>query len=270
MLYSNAMNNQFGAILEQRRLLWSLVALDMRKRYGASFIGFFWSVLNPLLQILIYTIVFGYILEVNVGGNAGTANYGIFLFAGMLPWIAFSEAVQKSSTSILENKNLVKQVKFPTALLPVHVLLSSFLHELIALAIFIVILFVLGQPPSWLALGLVFIIPLQFVLTLGFGLIVSSLHVFYKDVGQFIAAVLTLWFFATPIIYPITLVQPWLSRVLYFNPMTPLIGAYRSALLSNEVPELWAFAYLGLFSFLVFLIGVALFRRLSRDFADLL
>jgi ABC-type polysaccharide/polyol phosphate export permease len=264
------MRNQFGGILEQRRLLWSLVALDMRKRYGASFIGFFWSVLNPLLQISIYTFVFGYILEVNVGGNAGAANYGIFLFAGMLPWIAFSEAVQKSSTSILENKNLVKQVRFPTALLPVHVLLSSFLHELIALAIFIAILFVLGQPPSLMAFGLIFLFPLQLVLTLGFALIVSALHVFYKDVGPFVAAVLTLWFFATPIIYPTNLMQPWLRDLFYLNPLTPLISAYRSALLSNEAPELWSFGYLGLFSFLVFLLGISLFRRLSRDFADLL
>jgi lipopolysaccharide transport system permease protein len=264
------MKSQFSGILEQRRLLWSLVALDMRKRYGASFIGFFWSVLNPLLQISIYTFVFGYILEVNVGGNSGTANYGIFLFAGMLPWIAFAEAVQKSSTSILENKNLVKQVRFPTALLPVHVLLSSFLHELIALLIFVVILFLLGQPPSFMAFGLLFLFPLQFILTLGFSLIVSALHVFYKDVGQFVGAVLTLWFFATPIIYPINLIQPWLKDFFYLNPLTPLISAYRSALLSNEVPELWSFAYLGIFSLLIFLLGVALFRRLSRDFADLL
>jgi lipopolysaccharide transport system permease protein len=264
------MRSAFSSFMEQRRLLWSLVLLDLRKRYGASFGGFFWSVVNPLLQILVYTFVFGYVLDINVGGNAGTTNYGIFLFAGMLPWIAFSEAVQKSSTVILENKDLVKQVRFPTAMLPLYVLLSGFLHELIALVIFVIILFAVGQPPSPLAFGLIFLFPLQLILTLGLSLIVSAFHVFYKDVGQFVAAVLTLWFFATPIIYPLNLIPEWLKKYFYINPLTPLISAYRSALLGDEVTNLWAFAYLGVFSFVVFLIGISLFRRLSRDFADLL
>lgn len=244
--------------------------MDLRKRYGASFGGLFWSVINPLLQILVYTFVFGFILAVNVGGNEGTTNYGIFLFAGMLPWIAFSEAVQKSSTVILENKDLVKQVRFPVILLPVQVLLSSFLHALIALVIFMIILVAAGQPPTMLALGLVFIFPVQLLLTLGLSLIVAAFHVFYKDVGQFVAAVLTLWFFATPIIYPLALIPDWLKPYFHFNPLTPLITTYRSALLGNEVPHLWSFIYLCGFSFVLFLIGLTLFRRMSRDFSDLL
>jgi ABC-type polysaccharide/polyol phosphate export permease len=260
----------FPEVYAQRRLLWSLIQLDLRKRYGASFMGFFWSVINPLLQILVYTFVFGYILSVNVGGNAGATNYGIFLFAGMLPWIAFSEAVQKSSTVILENKDLVKQVRFPVMLLPMHILLSSFLHELIALTIFIVILFVFGQAPPLLAVGLIALFPLQLIFTLGVGLIASAFHVMYKDVGQLVNALLLLWFFATPIIFPLSLVPGRLQTILLANPLAPLISAYRAALLGNEVPHLWAFVYFSGFSFVVFLIGVTLFRRLSRDFADLL
>ncbi|MDP8222690.1 MAG: ABC transporter permease [Candidatus Lernaella stagnicola] len=264
------MKRTLVALFGQRRLLWSLVLLDLRKRYGASFGGFFWSVINPLLQILVYTVVFGYILAVNVGGNEGTANYGVFLFAGMLPWIAFSEAVQKSSTVILENKDLVKQVRFPVIMLPLQVLLSSFLHELIALGIFIVILVLLGQPPPLFAFGLIFIFPLQLMLTLGLAVIVAAFHVFYKDVGQFIAAVLTLWFFATPIIYPISLIPEWLQRFYYANPLTPLITTYRSVLLGNEIPNFGAFIYMCVFAFVVFILGMTLFHRLSKDFADLL
>jgi lipopolysaccharide transport system permease protein len=177
--------------------------------------------------------------------------------------------VQKSCTVILDNKDLVKQVRFATILLPAHVLLSAFLHEIIALFIFIFILVGVGQPPTLLAIGLVFLFPLQLILTLGLSLIVSALHVFYKDVGQFVGAVLTLWFFATPIIYPLNLIPQWLQKFYYANPLTPLISAYRSALLGDEVPNLYSFAYLGVFSFVIFLLGLGLFRRLSRDFADL-
>jgi len=257
-------------VLTQRRLLWSLIQLDLRKRYGASFMGLFWSVINPLLQILVYTFIFGYIISVNIGGNAGAANYGIFLFAGMLPWIAFSEAVQKSSTVILENKDLVKQVRFPVMLLPVQILLSSFLHELIALVIFIGILFALSQPPALLAVGLIALFPLQLMFTLGLGLIVSAFHVLYKDVGQLVSALLLLWFFATPIVYPISLVPKGLHVLFYINPVTPLISAYRAALLGNEVPHLWAFVYFSVFSLLILILGMSLFRRMSRDFSDLL
>jgi len=264
------MSNRFSDLFSQRRLLWSLVLLDLRKRYGASFGGFFWSVINPLLQILVYTVVFGYILAVNVGGNESATNYGVFLFAGMLPWIAFSEAVQKSSTVILENKDLVKQVRFPVMLLPVQVLLSSFLHELIALGIFVVILVLIGQPPSPMAAGLIFIFPLQLTMTLGLSLIVAAFHVFYKDVGQFVAAVLTLWFFATPIIYPLALIPDWMRGFFYANPLTPLITTYRAALLGDEVMHLSSFFYLCGFSFFIFLLGISLFRRMQRDFADLL
>lgn len=257
-------------VFAQRRLLWSLVQLDLRKRYGGSFGGFFWSIINPLLQIVIYTVVFGYILSINVGGNAGPTNYGVFLFAGMLPWIAFSEAVQKSSTVILENKELVKQVHFPSVLLPLYVLISSFLHEMIALVIFIVILFVIDQAPSSLAIGLIALFPLQLFFTLGLSLIVSAFHVMYKDVGQLVSAVLLLWFFCTPIIYPLSVVPEWMQKFFYVNPLTPLISAYRAALLHNEVPHLWSFLYLCGLSLLLLLIGIGLFRRLSRDFADLL
>ncbi|HPQ71072.1 MAG TPA: ABC transporter permease [bacterium] len=260
----------FKPIYAQRRLLWSLVQLDLRKRYGGSFGGFFWSIVNPLLQIVIYTVVFGYILSINVGGNAGPTNYGVFLFAGMLPWIAFSEAVQKSSTVILENKELVKQVHFPSVLLPLHVLISSFLHEMIALVIFVVILIGIDQAPPLLAIGLVALFPLQLFFTLGLSLIVSAFHVMYKDVGQLVSAVLLLWFFCTPIIYPLSVVPDWMQKFFYANPITPLISAYRAALLHNEVPNLWSFLYLCGLSMVLLLIGIGLFRRLSRDFADLL
>ncbi len=239
-------------------------------RYGASFMGFFWSVINPLLLISVYTLVFGYFLDVNVGGSAGPKNYGIFLFSGMLPWLAFSEAVIKSSTVILDNKDLVKQVNFSTILLPTHIIISSFMHEIIAMFIFILLLFILGQPPSLFLLGIITIFPLQLMFTLGLSLIVSSFAVFYKDVRELIVALMTLWFFATPIIYPLTSIPDWLLPYFHINPVTPLITAYRSVLLGDVLPDVWGFVYFAVFSMFLFFTGIRIFSKLSRDFTDLL
>ncbi len=260
----------FAQLMQQRYLLWSFVNRDLKMRYGASFMGFFWSVINPLLLISVYTVVFGLFLDINVGGAAGAKNYGLFLFSGMLPWLAFSEAIIKSSTVILDNKDLVKQVHFSTILLPTHVIISSFLHELIALVIFVVILFVVKQPPSIYLLGLISIFPLQLIFTLGLSLIVSSFAVFYKDVRELATALLTLWFFATPIIYPMHLVPDWLEPYFALNPITPLIVVYRTVLLGDVMPDMWGFIYFAGCALAVFLIGVRVFSKLSRDFADLL
>lgn len=268
----NRPHNQslFRELMRQRYLLWSFVNRDLKMRYGASFMGFFWSVINPLLLISVYTVVFGYFLEVNVGGSAGPKNYGIFLFSGMLPWLAFSEAVIKSSVVVLENKDLVKQVNFSTIMLPTHVVISSFLHELIAMLIFVILLFALRQPPTWMLIGIITIIPLQLMFTLGFALIIASFAVFYKDVRELVQAVMTLWFFASPIIYPVQVIPDWLAPYYSLNPVAPLINVYRTVLLGDVMPDLWGFIYFAIWSLLVFMVGVKTFSKLSRDFSDLL
>ena len=260
----------FSQLMSQRYLLWSFIQRDLKMRYGASFMGFFWSVINPLLLISVYTLVFGYFLDINVGGSAGPKNYGLFLFSGMLPWLAFSEALVNSSTVILANRDLVKQVHFSTILLPTQVVISSFLHELIAMVIFVVILFAVKQPPSVFLLGIITIFPLQLMLTVGLSLIISSFAVYYKDVRELVAALLTLWFFATPIIYPMHVIPEWLKPYFSLNPITPLINAYRTVLLGDILPDLWGFIYFACFSFFLFLIGVKIFSNLSKDFADIL
>jgi len=258
-------------IYRQRFLLWGFIRSDLRNRYGASFLGFFWSVINPLLLILLYTLVFGYILEVNVGGNAGTINYGLFLFSGMLPWLAISDATQRSSQVILENRDLVKQVNFPKALLPLRCVIGAFIHELIALCVFLIILVLLKKPPSiFMVCLLVAIWPLQLFFTLGISLIVSSSTVFYKDVRELTGAVLILWFFATPIIFPMSLIPETIRIFFFSNPLTWLINLYRAALLGDVVPEFYGFAYFSLFTVFILLVGWMLFSRLSRDFADLI
>ena len=271
---SAAENNKkpglINEIMAQRYLLWSFVNRDLKMRYGANSMGFFWSVINPLLLIGIYTLVFGYLLEVNIGGATNPRNYGIFLFAGMLPWLAFSESLIKCSTVIMENKDLVKQVNFSTILLPTQVIISAFLHQVIAMFIFIVVLVILGHPPTLMLLGIITIIPLQLFFTLGLSLIIASTAVYYRDVRELVAALMTMWFFATPIVYPMNAIPTRLVPYFTLNPIMPLINTYRSLLLGDMVPDLWGFLYFAAWSVLLFFLGVKVYKKLSVEFADLL
>jgi lipopolysaccharide transport system permease protein len=270
---SSVKNKKTGLVNElmaQRYLLWSFVHRDLKMRYGASSLGIFWSVINPLLLIGIYTLVFGYLLDVNIGGSGGSKSYGVFLFSGMLPWLAFSESVAKSSTIIVENRDLVKQVTFSTILLPTHVIISAFLHEMIAMVLFLGVLVFMGHPPTILLLGMLTIFPLQIFFTLGISLVVGSTAVFYRDVRELAPALLTIWFFLTPIVYPMSAIPAWLIPIYSLNPLTPLINIYRSFILGDSLPDLWGFCYFASWSVFLFFSGIKIFRRLSAEFADLL
>ncbi len=265
------MQGQVRDIYTHRYLLWGIIRADLRNRYGASFFGLLWSVINPLLLILVYTLVFGFILDVNIGGTAGARYYGLFLFCGMLPWLAIQDAMQRSAGVIMENRDLIKQVNFPKLILPVRCVVSAFLHQLIAMVLFVIIIIWMGQTPSWIMVGLLATIwPLQMLFTLGLTLIISAFSVFYKDMREFTGAFTLLWFFATPIIYPMTLVPEPIKSVLFFNPLTPLINLYRAALLGDVMPDPYGYLYFSVFTILVLVIGWFWFRRMSRDFADLI
>ncbi|MDP8256991.1 MAG: ABC transporter permease [Candidatus Alcyoniella australis] len=264
------MRSVLADILQQRYLLWSFVNQDLKTRYGGSAVGFIWSVVNPLLLIVIYTLIFSYVLEVKLGVGAGTGNYGIFLFCGMLPWIAINEAITKSSTVILTSRDLVKQVNFPTMMLPLYVVISALLHELIAMVLFVFVLLVEGSPPSVFILGMITILPLQVLLTMGICLVVSSLNVYYKDVAQLVYAALTIWFFATPIVFPLEVVPDWMQKYFLLNPLTHLVNVYRAVLLGAGTPDVKAFCYFILWAIGLFGFGVNFFNKTSKDFADLL
>jgi homopolymeric O-antigen transport system permease protein len=260
----------FRGLVEQRHLLWSFVRRDLQMRYGASFMGFFWSVINPLMQIAIYTLIFGYFLQITVGGSSGPMNYGIFLFSGMLPWLAFSEAVGKSSMVILANKDLVKQVNFATILLPTNVIISSFIHELIALALFVTLLFLIREPPGLTLVGILLFFPLQIMFTLGVSLIVAGASVYFKDVRELVSAFLPLWFFGSPIIYSVDMVPDSIRPFYELNPLVPLVNVYHAVLLGDVMPDVAGFVYFASWAVLLFFVGVRSFNRLSRDFGDLL
>jgi lipopolysaccharide transport system permease protein len=263
-LFANLAN-----LFRYRGLVQSLVARELKARYRGSFLGFFWSFVNPLLLLLIYSFVFTTVMPNNV---QGVQPYALFMFCGILPWNWFSTSLSDASGSLIAGGNLIKKVLFPAEVLPIVSVLTNMVHFFLGLPILIVFLVVyrhLPNPSNLLWFPVVVLVQLLF--TSALALIVSALAVHFRDVRDILANLLTLWFFATPIIYP--WFQPSVQRfhlLFDINPFTHLAVTYQEILFFNDGPVghwKWLLA-LGLGSVLLFLAGYWLFDRLRDSFAE--
>jgi lipopolysaccharide transport system permease protein len=248
-------------------LLREMVRRDFQGRYAGSMLGLVWSFVQPLWLLVLYHFVFRTVLKVSLAFER-TEHFAVFLFCGLLPWNAVHEGVLRSSTAITDNASLVKKLRFPSELLVLSVVLAALVHEAIAGALFLAVLVALGEM-SWRGLPVLLLaVPLQAALTLGLGLVLASLQVFFRDTVQMLGMAMTGWFFLTPIVYPVSLVPEGLRPWIELNPLTALVGLYRRALLGGEpllVPGTGTLAGAAL---LALLMGVWLFRRARPAFVD--
>jgi lipopolysaccharide transport system permease protein len=254
-------------------LLKELVKRDFQGRYAGSLLGFFWSFIQPLWMLLLFSFVFSTVMKVSPAGTR-TGHFGTFLFCGLLPWMALHEGVLRSSTAITDNSSLVKKLRFPSEILVLAVVLAALLHEAIAGALFLAVLVVLREA-SWSGLPLLLLaLPLQVCLTLGLGWLLAAVNVFFRDTSQLIGMLFTGWFYFTPIVYPLTLVPERVRGWVSLNPLTPLVGLYRRALLGGGgggagtetwVEGTWALAAIAP---LLALLGLWVFHRLRPAFVD--
>jgi lipopolysaccharide transport system permease protein len=248
-------------------LLSELVRRDFQARYAGSALGFLWSFALPLWQLLLYTFVFSGILRIPLQGER-TDSFALFLFSGLLPFMAIAEGVTRASTAVTDNAPLVKKLRFPVVLLVVTVVVTALVHEAIALALFLAVLAALGQV-SVASLGwLVVAIPLQIALTVGLGLLLAALHVFLRDIAQALGLVFSAWFYFTPIVYPLARVPESFRGWIELNPLTALVDLYRSALLGGLPTATRGLLALVTAATLFLLLGAVAFRRLSPSFAD--
>ena len=249
-------------------LLRELVKRDFQGRYAGSLLGFVWSLVQPLWLLLLFTFVFSTVMKVSPVGDVRTQHFAVFLFGGLLPWMALQEGVLRASTAITDNASLVKKLRFPSEILVLAVVLAALLHEAIAASIFLGVLAWVGEL-SWGGLPLLLIaVPLQVGLTLGLGLLVSGLHVFFRDTAQVLALVFNAWFYLTPVVYPLALVPERFRGWLELNPLTPLVGLYRQAFLGGSLDPVPGTGALALVAAVVLSLGFWMFRRLKRAFAD--
>lgn len=248
-------------------VLRELVKRDFRGRYAGSLLGFLWSFAQPLWMLVLFNFVFSTVMKVSPAGTR-TEHFAVFLFSGLLPWMALQEGVMRASTAITDNANLVKKLRFPSEILVLAVVLAALLHQAIAAAAFLAVLALTGDlAPGGLPMLLV-ALPLQVALTLGLGLLASAVHVFFRDTAQVLGMVLTAWFYLTPIVYPLLYVPERLRGWISLNPLTALVELYRQAFLGGRLAAVPGTAALAVAGAVLLSAGFWLFRRLKPAFVD--
>jgi lipopolysaccharide transport system permease protein len=251
-------------------LIVSLTRRELAARYRGSVLGIIWALVTPVVMIAIYTFIFAGIFGARFGANGSAWDFALYLFCGLLPWTAFQEAVQHSSTTIVGHANLVKRVVFPLEILPVSLALTSLANQMfgtIALLIFqLIIRGDLHLTTLWLP---VLLLP-QLIATLGVAWLVASLGVFLRDMVQGIALLLTTWLYLTPIIYPESVVPERFRPLINANPFTGLVRSYRRIMLENSMPDWRGLAYFTIFALVCFVFGYWWFARTRKNFADVI
>jgi ABC-type polysaccharide/polyol phosphate export permease len=238
------MTEQLGELIRYRDLLKQLVVRDLKVRYKNSVLGFFWSLLNPLVQVVTITLVIKYVMNLNI------PNYSAYLLVAYLPWVFFQMALMDSSQIILHHRNLLRRVYFPREVLPLSAVVANLIHFVLALVVFFVYLvfyihfFLHGSGPLITTLWLPVLVALQFLLALGLSFFISCANVFYEDTKYILSVLLNVAFYLTPVMYPAELVysrimtldlpqstQMLLYKLYLLNPVTALTDAYRKVLL---------------------------------------
>jgi len=257
-------------LVERRSLLFQLVRRDFEQRFVGSAAGWVWALIHPLVLLVSWTYVFQVCLKVPLDADAPTRSYPLYLFSGMLPWLLFSETVQRSASSVLDHASLITKTVFPAEIVPVSVFLSQTVSHLLALVLMLAAAgywqhvlspYLLLMPVFLLGIGL---------FAVGWGWMVAGLHVFLRDTAQALSVALTFWFWLTPIMITEKQVPAPARFLLVINPMRYAVRAYRQMLLTTAPPRFRDFAALTVSGAIAFVAGGLFFRHMKRGFADVL
>ena len=252
----------FKNLFQYRELLKTNVQKEIRGKYKGSFLGVLWSFLNPLLMVLVYALVFPYIMRVKQD------NYLVFLITGVIPWNFFTTCVTSGCNCVWINGGIIKKVYFPREILPISVVASGLINFLISCIIILIFVIGGGIMPTFNLLWLPVIAIIQALLTLGVLFILSAINVYVRDIEYLVGFILQLIFYATPILYNATMFPEKYRWILYLNPMTHIIDAYRSIFYYGLMPELKSLIFIGILSLCVFIVGYQIFRKLEKGFAE--
>ena len=249
-------------LYDYREMISNLVKKDLKVRYKGSVLGFLWTFLNPLLQLVVYTIVFSTIMRVDID------KFYIYLFIGLIPWLFFATCIQAGSTSILMNKDLIKKIYFPRIILPISTVNSAFMNMFYSMIVVLLTILVSGIGFSKYILFLPLAMIMQYILVLGMTFIFSALNVYFRDLEYILNIIVMIWFYLTPIVYNIEMIPEKYRFLFYLNPMTGIITFYRDILYYKRMPSFNSFGGILIYGIVMIVIGYFVFEKLQKNFAE--
>lgn len=249
-------------LYQYRQLLKSNVRKEIRGKYKGSFLGVLWSFVNPLLMTLVYAIVFPFLLR------SSQPHYTTFIVMAVLPWTWFTSSLAQGTNSILVNGGIIKKVYFPRSILPISIVTSGLVNFLISCIIIFIFLLFSGIGFSINIIFLPLIILIQYFLQLGIILITSSIDVYVRDAEYIINFFVSLLFYATPVLYSLDMFPQKLSMIMQLNPLATIITSYRNIFYYQTTPDFLMLGYVAILSLLVLFIGIKVFNKLEKGFAE--
>ena len=252
----------FRNLYKYRELLKTNVKKEIRGKYKNSFLGVLWSFLNPLLQIIVYAVVFQVILK------NPQENYAIFLCCGLIPWTFFSATVTRSAFTMIENGNIIKKVYFPREILPISIVTSEAVNFMISTIIILGFVIFGGIGISKYIIFYPLVLLAQYLLLIGISLIISSISVYVRDLQHLIGVAMQLLFYATPIVYASETIPDNFKWILYLNPMTYIINGYRDIFYNQRMIDIVSTLLLIIISIVLCIIGYIIFNKLQKGFAE--
>ena len=248
----------FNDIFEYREYFRQSIARDLRRRYKRSFLGYVWSMLNPLLMMIILAVVFSNIMKQNI------KDYAIFLYSGSIAWTYFNNTILASLGTIRANANIINQVKVPLYLFPLSIAFSGLMDVVFSLAPLLLIMFFIGHEISYHAVALPIVVVPLFLVTVGVSLAVSVANVFFEDTEHLVSISLRALYFLCPILYQKEMLPGWLVKWVVLNPMFGIIEFFQDIFFSNRFPNISSFFYIFFSSLLVFFLGLLFFSKFQK------
>ena len=245
-----------------REMIFSLVRKDLRTRYKGSVLGFLWTFVNPLLQLIVYSVVFSVIMRVQMD------KYYIYMFVGLLPWIFFCNCVQGGATSVMAGQDLIKKIYFPRLVLPIATVSAAFMNMLFSMIVMFAALFVSGKGITMQIIYLPLLLLLLYFLGLGLAFVFSACNVYLRDLEHILGIITMSLFYVTPVIYPVSMVPERFLKILYLNPMTPMVMAFQDILYYQRAPHLDTLIIVVAYVLIALVAGYFIFQRLQRSFVE--
>lgn len=250
-------------IYAYRDMIFSLVRRELRGRYKGSVLGFLWTYINPLCQVIVYSAVFSVIFKVQID------KFYLYLIIGMMPWTFFNTSVQGGTTCIRAQADMVKKIYFPREVIPIAYVTSAFVNMLLSFIIVFLAVLVSGYGFNLqVLLYLPLIMIIEYLLALGIAFIVSGITVYFRDLEQIVGVIMMAWIYITPIMYNMDYVPEQYRSLIVLNPMTPIVEVYHQILYYRIVPTTNYLLLAGGASLVIFIVGFFVFGRLDRNFAE--